>query len=44
MEPPAYVLHQWGPETGLVSHHVYIDAYEGPYLYRDDVPAAPDAN
>lgn len=24
-EPPAFLLHQWGADTGLVSHTVYVD-------------------
>jgi 3',5'-cyclic AMP phosphodiesterase CpdA len=31
MEPAAFTLHQWTPAMGLVSHHAYIDAFDGPY-------------
>lgn len=34
MEPPAAVLHQWRPGTGLVSHLSYIGAFDGPYPFR----------
>ncbi|MFK8186709.1 MAG: phosphodiesterase [Phormidesmis sp.] len=33
MEPPAYQLHLWQPEKGLVSHTQYINDYEGPYPF-----------
>jgi 3',5'-cyclic-AMP phosphodiesterase len=36
MEPPAYALHQWTGDGGLVSHHVYIESFDGPYPFRDD--------
>ncbi len=26
-EPPAFALHHWTPETGLVTHTVYVDDY-----------------
>jgi Icc protein len=41
MEPPAYALHQWTGDGRLVSHHVYIDPFDGPYPFDDgDTPAA----
>jgi Icc protein len=33
MEPPAYRLHVWSKEGGLVSHTAYVGAYPGPYLF-----------
>lgn len=33
MEPPAYQLHLWEPERGLVSHTQYINSYDGPYSF-----------
>lgn len=33
MEPPAYQLHLWNQDTGLVSHMQYINDYEGPYPF-----------
>lgn len=34
MEPPAFALHLWQPGAGLVSHHGYLDAYDGPYPFH----------
>jgi len=36
MEPAAYQLHQWHPETGLVSHTAFIGAFDGPYSFDDE--------
>ncbi|MEM6597249.1 MAG: phosphodiesterase [Cyanobacteria bacterium P01_C01_bin.69] len=33
MEPPAYQLHLWQKDSGLVSHTQYINDYEGPYSF-----------
>ncbi len=33
MEPPAYQLHLWNEESGLVSHTQYINQYDGPYPF-----------
>ncbi|MEM9150359.1 MAG: phosphodiesterase [Cyanobacteria bacterium P01_F01_bin.3] len=33
MEPPAYQLHLWQKESGLISHTQYINEYEGPYPF-----------
>jgi hypothetical protein len=33
MEPPAFHLHYWIPDTGLVTHHAYIGTYPGPYPF-----------
>jgi hypothetical protein len=35
LEPPAYRLHAYSPETGLVSHTAYIGGYPGPYSFRE---------
>jgi 3',5'-cyclic AMP phosphodiesterase CpdA len=35
MEPPAFALHQWSEATGVVSHHAYIDAFDGPYPFHE---------
>jgi len=35
MEPPAYRLHAYTPETGLVSHTAYVGEFAGPYPFRD---------
>jgi 3',5'-cyclic AMP phosphodiesterase CpdA len=34
MEPPAYRLHAYAPETGLVSHTAYVGEFAGPYPFR----------
>jgi 3',5'-cyclic AMP phosphodiesterase CpdA len=33
MEPPAYLLHRWTPEEGVVSHQAYIGEFPGPYPF-----------
>ncbi len=33
-EPPAFHLHLWHPETGLVTHQAMIDNFEGPYPFE----------
>jgi 3',5'-cyclic AMP phosphodiesterase CpdA len=33
LEPPAYQLHVWLPETGLVTHQGYVGAFDGPYPF-----------
>lgn len=41
MEPPAFKLHLWTPEVGVVSHTAYVGAYSGPhpFLLDPDYPA-----
>ncbi|MGH8676586.1 MAG: phosphodiesterase [Burkholderiales bacterium] len=34
MEPPAYRLHAYTPESGLVSHTAYIGEFAGPFPFR----------
>ena len=36
MEPPAYQLHKWHPDSGLISHTAFIGKFEGPYPFYDD--------
>jgi Icc protein len=36
MEPPAFHLHHWIPDTGLVTHQAYIGDYPGPYPFLPD--------
>jgi 3',5'-cyclic-AMP phosphodiesterase len=33
LEPPAFQLHRYTPETGLVSHMAYVERYPGPYPF-----------
>jgi 3',5'-cyclic AMP phosphodiesterase CpdA len=34
LEPPAYLLHRWTPESGLVSHQAYVGEFPGPYPFE----------
>lgn len=36
MEPPAYGLHAYTPETGIVSHTAYVGAFAGPYPFYEN--------
>ena len=42
LEPPAFLLHRWAAETGVVSHGVFVEAYPGPYPFVLD-PSYPGA-
>ncbi|MGY2048437.1 phosphodiesterase [Methylobacterium sp. JK268] len=33
LEPPAFHLHRYAPETGLVSHMAYVERYPGPFPF-----------
>lgn len=33
MEPPAFAVHRHAPGAGLASHHVYVDASDGPHPF-----------
>ncbi|ACL61508.1 phosphodiesterase [Methylobacterium nodulans] len=33
LEPPAFQLHRYTPETGLVSHMAYVERYPGPFPF-----------
>jgi 3',5'-cyclic AMP phosphodiesterase CpdA len=35
-EPPAYQLHRYRPETGIVSHTAYVERFAGPYPFLQD--------
>jgi Icc protein len=35
MEPPAFALHRYEPDTGIVTHHGYVDAADGPYPFYE---------
>ncbi|MGH2369869.1 MAG: extracellular solute-binding protein, partial [Chloroflexota bacterium] len=42
LEPPAFRIHLWSSETGLISHLCYVDSYPGPYPLsnpRDHAPS-----
>jgi 3',5'-cyclic-AMP phosphodiesterase len=36
MEPPAYRLHAFTPETGVVSHTAFIGSFAGPYPFQEN--------
>lgn len=36
LEPPAYQIHRWRPETGIVTHTALVEAYPGPFPFLDD--------
>lgn len=36
LEPPAYQLHHWSAQHGIVSHTVLVDGYPGPYPFIAD--------
>jgi len=31
MEPPAFHLHLWRPDVGIVTHQAYVGAFDGPH-------------
>ena len=33
LEPPAYQIHHWSPEGGVVSHTAYVETYPGPFPF-----------
>jgi Icc protein len=33
LEPPAFLLHMWRPDTGVVTHIAYVDKFPGPYSF-----------
>jgi len=35
LEPPAFALHQYAAETGIVTHHAYVDEGEGPFPFYE---------
>ncbi|GAB2886133.1 phosphodiesterase [Paraburkholderia jirisanensis] len=42
MEAPAFALHRYDAATGLVTHHAYVDAGEGPYPFYEPAGALID--
>ncbi len=36
LEPPAYQIHRWRPETGVVSHVALVESYPGPFPFITD--------
>jgi len=35
MEPPAFALHRYDSANGVVTHHAYVDAADGPYPFYE---------
>jgi 3',5'-cyclic AMP phosphodiesterase CpdA len=35
LEPPAFALHLYAPDTGVVTHHTYVDEGEGPFPFYE---------
>ncbi len=35
LEPPAYQIHRWRPETGIVSHTAFVERFPGPFPFLD---------
>ena len=33
LEPPAFLLHLWRPDVGLVTHTCLVDSFPGPYSF-----------
>ena len=33
LEPPAFQMHTWSADTGIVSHTVYVESYPGPFPF-----------
>jgi 3',5'-cyclic-AMP phosphodiesterase len=42
MEAPAFALHRYDAATGLVTHHAYVEAGEGPYPFYEPAGALID--
>lgn len=36
LEPPAYQLHMWTAEAGIVSHTAYVETFPGPFPFITD--------
>lgn len=36
MEPPAFSLHQWSADTGVISHQIQIGEFDGPFEFTID--------
>ncbi|TDG09593.1 phosphodiesterase [Paraburkholderia guartelaensis] len=35
LEPPAFALHRYDPQGGIVTHHEYVDTFDGPYPFYE---------
>jgi Icc protein len=41
LEPPAYQLHRYRPDTGIVSHTAYVERFPGPFPFLSADPNEP---
>lgn len=35
LEPPAFALHRYEPHGGIVTHHEYVETFDGPYPFYE---------
>ncbi|WP_321909039.1 MULTISPECIES: phosphodiesterase [unclassified Paraburkholderia] len=35
LEPPAFALHRYDPNGGIVTHHEYVETFDGPYPFYE---------
>ncbi|WP_042264694.1 phosphodiesterase [Paraburkholderia heleia] len=35
LEPPAFALHRYDAQGGIVTHHGYVDTFDGPYPFHE---------
>jgi len=35
LEPPAFALHRYEPQGGIVTHHGYVETFDGPYPFYE---------
>ncbi|MEM5312791.1 phosphodiesterase [Paraburkholderia sp. JHI869] len=35
LEPPAFALHRFEPQGGIVTHHGYVETFDGPYPFYE---------
>lgn len=35
LEPPAFALHRYDPHGGIVTHHGYVETFDGPYPFYE---------
>jgi hypothetical protein len=40
MEPPAYFVHAWNAQSGVVTHTAYIGDFPGPFPFETGSAAA----
>jgi len=36
LEPPAFHLHCWSPDVGIITHQAYVGEFAGPYTFSGD--------